>query len=532
MDHVNFALPLQEFEPGEEMYPERHYYDMVDAKYVKHGSIIDNPDLNALPKMSDQGKLLDMSKVGLPGYDYEEVRKMPSYERKEAILNLQTVLHPLMHILEMGKAVSDALTSSYLSRAVKVNASRTALMSMRSGLGGRPLSFVVVGTTGVGKSVAIDQILNLYPKAIHHVLGDIEYTQIPILKVTALVGNMAELMCSIAIAIDDIIGNGPLWQQHVNKNNLGLAASAIKEAIKTYHVGLIIIDESQFIKFNGSHASVENLIGISEDTGCALGFIGNRDLLPKMNKYPRFVSRTMTRIEISIADEESQKYFKGAIQHMWKYQWTKEYTKLTRPIMDELLKASMYNICILKSLLMKIQSEAIKEFPKDGITPEYIRTISEKYYSNIRMLVLDDSEEAEMVLHKKLAAVEDEIKDDAEKLKRKAYGKLLEEQQKRDELWGEGRYEQLEQLVKPYGINAGNLKKVTNKMLLTDPGLTKRDLAVVAADVKRYVEEHTKDVLATGRQQKREYDARVEEIVQNAVVGQLAETGLLEGKVG
>ena len=50
MDHVNFALPLQEFEPGEDMYPERHYYAMVDAKYVKHGSIIDNPDLNALPK--------------------------------------------------------------------------------------------------------------------------------------------------------------------------------------------------------------------------------------------------------------------------------------------------------------------------------------------------------------------------------------------------------------------------------------------------------------------------------------------------
>ena len=60
MDHVNFALPLQEFEPGEDMYPERHYYAMVDAKYVKHGSIIDNPDLNALPKMSDQEKLLDI----------------------------------------------------------------------------------------------------------------------------------------------------------------------------------------------------------------------------------------------------------------------------------------------------------------------------------------------------------------------------------------------------------------------------------------------------------------------------------------
>ena len=120
-------------------------------------------------------------------------------------------------------------------------------------------------------------------------------------------------------------------------------------------MGLIVIDESQFLKFDASNSSLENLVGIAEDTGCALGFIGNTELISKMNRYPRLVGRTMlNRIEVGFKEQTNQMLFRQAVSLLWQYQWTKEFTPLTDEILDELVRDSMYNVAILKALLMRI----------------------------------------------------------------------------------------------------------------------------------------------------------------------------------
>ena len=521
MDNVMFELPIEKLGADEEMYPNHNRYSVVDARYVKHGTIIDDPDLCALPIFSSR-EAADVSTIGLPGYDHADVKSMSVAERIESVLSLQKVFFPLAHIVEMSKAVKDALVSSYLSREVKINASHTALTSTRSGLGGRPLSFVVYGSSGCGKTVAINLIRKMYPSAIHHVLGNIEYTQIPIIAVTALVGNMSELLMSIARAIDDINGIGPVWEVKTRKNNLGKAAFVIKEAIRIYHIGLIIIDESQFLKFDSSNSSLENLIGIAEETGCALGFIGNRDLIPKMDRYPRFVNRTMlNRVEVSFKEKYSQNFFEEAARELWSYQWTKKYTELTPEIMDELIKASMYNISILKAVLMRIQSDAIAKFPQGGITPKYIRNISEKRFAVIRTLILDDSEDAERLVLKALDDNVSEIKSDAKRFETVARQRLLEERAELDKTWGAGRYEELQRLVSAFGIGLANLKKIIGKLLVQDPGLPKRDIAVVADEVKRYLDAHQTDVVKVGRKRKQEVDAEgvllVDEVMKDAL---------------
>lgn len=517
-DPFEVKLNIEKIDRDEDMYPERDSYSIVDARYVARAMVTDNPDLCALQHPFSAKKLLSLATVDLPGYSFEETKKMSMYERKESVLRLQNVFYPLAHIFELSDAINDALESSYLSREIKVNSSNTALISRPSGLGGRPLSFAVFGLTGVGKTVAVHIIRKLQPTGIHHAINNIEYVQIPIIMVTALVGNMSELLIAIAQEIDTVFGNGPIWEQRTRKNNLGLSASVIKEAIRTYHIGLIIIDESQFMKFDDSRSSLENLVGISESTGCTLGLIGNKDLIQKLNKYSRLVGRTMYhRIEISTTEEVSRAFFEQAVRHLWKYQWTKEYTELTDEIMDELIKGAMYNICILKNLLMRIQVSAISKYPQDGITPKYIRQISEKRFSVIRTLILEDSEESERVVLKLLKQNVDDIKNDVKRLKVNASLKYLEERKMIEETWGSGRYEELEKIVKEYGVSGGSLKKIINKLMISDPNLPRRDIASIADDVKQYVEEHKKDLFQSARAAKKQVDVETEQRVRDAM---------------
>lgn len=537
---TGYKLNIEKYTADMDLYPQRHLYSIVEARYIKRGGITDNPDICALPKPATRRQILEEATIPIVGYDYDEVCEMPAYERKESILLLQKAFAPLSVTLDMSKAVDDALFSSYMARegrsvqykgpADLVQAGIPAnVYSVRHGLAGRPQSFVIYGVSGCGKTVAMNLVKNMYPQAIHHVLNDFEYIQIPIITVTALVGNMSELMIAIARAIDDILGNGPVWEKRVRNRNVGLSGSIIKDAIRLHHVGLIIIDESQFLKFDTSNASLENLIGISEETGCALGFVGNRDLIGKMDKYPRFVGRTMlNRIEVRCVEDVDRLFFVKAIEHLWQYQWTKKRTPLTQEILDELLRDSMYNIAILKTLLMQIQSAAVTRYPAGGITAEYIHDISEKKFSVIRTLILDGAEASEHQFLSLLQNNVDSISADARKLAAKASQKLLEEQDAMHKTWGPTKYSDVEAALQYFGITKSQTRRVINQLLSQDPDLPARDIPFIVDAVKRFIDDHRDDDTmknTVARKRKKELDAAGEELVQQVVKEQIAGMG-------
>lgn len=522
---LSFEQPL----PDEDLYPDRHLRSVVDARYCRRPGAKDNPDVCALPLPATMQKILDVSTVPLREYDYKAIQTQPVYLRKEGVLLLQQAYAPLGHIFEMAWAVDAALLSSYMAREVRstVWLGNTGLApddvpsqvySVRSGYMGRAQSFVVAGVSGCGKTVGMNIIKNLYPQAIHHVIGDYEYTQIPIIMVTALVGNMSELMVSIGSAIDDIIGIGPVWQKKAQTRNVGMAASVIKEAIRLLHIGLIVIDESQFLRFDGSNASLENLIGIAEDTGCALGFIGNKELISKMNRYPRFVGRTMlNQIEVGFSGETDRTLFMQAIHHLWQYQWTKKRTELTEEIVQELVRDSMYNIAILKALLMRIQFEALTRYPKEGITPQYIHDISERKFANIRALVLDDTTDSEHELICLLQKNSNDIADDAKKLALKARTSLIQQKAKEQEVWDNRKLQDVETMLKYFGINASQMKRALRRLLAKDANLPNMDCPFIVDAVRKLLETDGRDTRARSVHKKKELDVQGELLVKEAM---------------
>ena len=538
---TNLNLKFEDISPDDDMYPDRHLHSIVEARYIKRQGGTDNPDIAALPYPATIPKIMDASTIPIPGYDFDDVKDEPKYRKKEGVLLLQQAYAPLGHIIDMAQAVDTALFTSYMAREVRTttwkgdkllvdNGVPANVYSIRSGLVGRASSFVISGASGCGKTVAMNIIRNMYPQAIHHVVGDYEYLQIPIIMVTSLVGNMSELMISIASAIDDIIGIGPIWRKRAMGRNVGLSANVIKEAIRTLHVGLIVIDESQFLKFDASNSSLENLVGIAEDTGCALGFIGNTELISKMNRYPRLVGRTMlNRIEVGFKEQTNQMLFRQAVSLLWRYQWTKEFTPLTDEILDELVRDSMYNVAILKALLMRIQFQAISKFPKDGITPEYIHEISESRFAEVRTLVLSDSTETEHDLMLLLQKNTDEIADDAKKLALRARKNLIEKQEAEARIWDAGKLKDVKTMLKYFGIDESQTKRALTRLVKQDANLPNMDSPYIVDAVRKMIGDASVDPAFKSKarkQRRKELDEAGEALIKEVIAQELTTGGV------
>ena len=70
---TGYKLNIEKYTADMDLYPQRHLYSIVEARYIKRGGITDNPDVCALPKPATRrtGVLnlvqIPVSSVLLPG---------------------------------------------------------------------------------------------------------------------------------------------------------------------------------------------------------------------------------------------------------------------------------------------------------------------------------------------------------------------------------------------------------------------------------------------------------------------------------
>lgn len=457
---------------------------IVDARYIEKPGFEKYPDICALPNLCSNQELIQLTSKSPSYYRREDVAKMTPLHRKEGVLSLQNAVYPLEHIFDIAYAVNSVLITSYISREslifeVVLPDSDCHVVSLRAPLSSRAFCFLLTGVTGCGKTVAISQIKNLYPAGIRHYTDRYEYVQIPILMSTSFVGNMSELMTSFAERIDEILDTGTFHADRMRTRGLGHACAYLKQLIKRYHIGLLIIDEIQFMRFGSGHSSFENLISIAEETGVALGLVGNEEVNAKLARFPRIMSRIMLhRIEVSFHNETSISFFEAALQNMWEFQWTKEYTPLTQPIKAQLTAESMYNIALLKALLIRIQYEAIKKMPSGGITPEYIHALSEKHFSEIKSILYEKSTERERAILNILKTNENSILSDIAQSEKASRLQAL--QAARAPLFSEKNQWKLERIITIltayYEHTESAVKRALSLSLKEDPHLQEYDV--------------------------------------------------------
>ena len=384
--------------------------DCVDARYWERNGHTGKPDICALPRAATAEEIPAQNSIPIPGYDRSRIAVMPKDERMRQLYEIKKVRYPLPFHAQIESHLSMSLISSYASRKsgitqifrrqqISGEEKETNIISCTEGISSNVMGFTIVGTSGTGKSTAFDLAAAKYPRAIRHNMEEGAYIQIPIMKLNAYANsNLSALFLSMARQLDRILDCG---EEHVRmisakKSNLGQIISMVCSWIELYHIGVLAIDEIQLLDFNQKSAkSFENFLTITASTGVALVCIGTPEACEMWNSELR-IQRRMGSVVIR-ADSycKDRDYVEWIIKKLWKYQWLDEAVPLTSEMLDVMYEESCGSIDFLTSLWMMMQFEVLGKKKMPVIDAEYIRFVSNKYFSEMKELLKDSLVQSE-----------------------------------------------------------------------------------------------------------------------------------------
>ena len=387
MRKINVELEFTQAGIGKSLYDDDDLDDnwSVDARYVRRPGYENDPDVCCIPPIPDTKRLMRFFTIDTGICDWETVGGMTKQEKYESISELNHVMVPLGLHLDVAKALHNVVLSSYTGRQVMITDMDWDTPLSKKGLSGcvvsirkqeapRPEGFYIHGNSGMGKSVALGLARRMYPRAVRVTTGDFSYSVIPIVFVTALCNQVSDVYRSIAAQIDEILDTGNYHENQVVNKNLTKAQGYIKTWIKLYHIGCIIIDEIQFLRSTNTTKGLEDLIGITAETGCGFGIIGNNDSCKAVLENPRILGRVGRNIiNADIRTANTGKLFDRAMRTLWDYQWTDVFSPFSDEIKAYLLEESGGNISLLKAVLAKVQLMAVQEDLGESLTVEKLK---------------------------------------------------------------------------------------------------------------------------------------------------------------
>ncbi len=247
---------------------------VINATYIKHpdNSLNNNPLCEALPVLADD-LTLRQSITRIPDLqdNFWELRSLYQKTQLELLDELYLPVSP--HAEMLYEKFASLILSGYRKR--NPLSPETVRFQMKLGLLAKEEKYfdewlpeeqlgpstVVSGLSGMGKTVSIRNTLKIIPQVIHH-----ENYQGQPFKATQLVwisfdvpatSSAKALATNFFKAVDKAIGTDyyRAWSAKYNKN-VDMFYGAIQVIIATHHIGLVHLDEVQFLlKYAGQQNS-------------------------------------------------------------------------------------------------------------------------------------------------------------------------------------------------------------------------------------------------------------------------------------
>ena len=412
MERLKCNLTFRELRKDENLYDDVDLTagSMVDAQYRRVAGYEDNPDVCALPKMPSVRDILALGMVNPPGYDREQVEKMSTAEKLAAIEDIDMAMIPLGIHVDVARTIWKFLDRRYKGADVMISANEDEKAYGKGSFGRAivlyqkleapsPIGFLLHGKTGCGKTMAVNLACRMYPNVIYHEFEDYSYVQIPIVMVTALRKDIRDVFESIAAAFDRFLDTGDYHRRRaVGAKSISATEGLVKKWIELYHVGLIIVDEVQFLDFSPKKKNIEDIVSITQATGAQFGLIGNDDGYRAILEYDRLNRRVAKNI--INADEVTKnnvRLFENAIKTLWGYQFGNVESPFTTEIEELLMYHSSRNIALLKFIVITIQTKDVIEKRMEPIDVPFIEKTIGRDMETLRKLLADpdDPEDAQ-----------------------------------------------------------------------------------------------------------------------------------------
>ena len=335
-----------------------------------------NPLIESLPDIlsaNDTMRLLTRK----PRYDEGE----RDWDAKYRIHCLSRLLHeyyqPLPQHFDIETRISICLRQGYLNRnpmgreyALMVNESYEAMREKRQvrpvpGYHPNASGFTIIGVSGVGKSTAVESVLDLYPQVIRHsqYRGEpMPVTQIVWLKLDCPHdGSRGELCYRFFKAIDDCVGTSYFDQYKKSRITIDSMLTLMQRIAQEYSLGLLVVDEVQHLSLakGGSDAMLNFFVTLVNTIGLPVILIGTSKALPILQGEFRQARRSSGHGDLIWNRMKKERNWIMFVRSIWEYQWIRNRVSLTAQMLDVIYEETQGIIVLAVILYVLLQEDAI-----------------------------------------------------------------------------------------------------------------------------------------------------------------------------
>ena len=318
-----------------------------------------------------------------------EFRNWDTQERIHMTPDVEGIVTPLSANIRFEQLFSIMIRQGYVSRWGKDFFERIKLvdkikdkmlkLAENGKVVGSTQCSLVHGITGLGKTTMAGTTMSLYPGGVyvHASLSDggVNNFQIPVLPVHCPHdASVAAIVENIFDKLSDMVDEDLL--KGVKGSSVAkLLPHLVKNLVK-HSVGMLIIDEAQVIasKFSGGNVTLLYFwINLMNAAGVPLMLLANPEILDITGRWAKAGMRFCSGGEMALYELPRYGEWQTLLLSIWPFQYTKNETKLTEEIADEMYR---YSAGIPRATMMLykfVQQMAINEKGHEIITPDTVQ---------------------------------------------------------------------------------------------------------------------------------------------------------------
>ncbi len=325
-------------------------------------------------------------------------RSLPPRLRCYLVMKLFEFVEVLPHMIELEQKISILIREGYAQRNFAgkkrveyLNKVHKQLELLRGGAPYVPCSrnnningFNVFGSSGSGKSFAVENILFLTDQVINHTQYQgrpFDLKQLVWMKLEyPSKGTFKALAHSFFSTVDKLLGTDYMDDYKIQRKSDDQMFIPMAEVAASHCLGLLAIDE---LRLANNTAITEQLVQLNNIVGCPIIRIGTfkaMEFIQQSFPHARRGVGLGDQIIANMHQDEEWDYFLDSI---WEYQWTKIFTPVNDKISKVMYEETQGLVDMVVKLFVTVQLELIGN-EDETITPQIIHQVAREKFSSVR----------------------------------------------------------------------------------------------------------------------------------------------------
>lgn len=321
--------------------------EQIRASYHEEISIYrGNPLIEALPPIWTEDEVMERLEV-YPEFDERE-RKLPAHQRLHLIQNVLELLILMTPHLDLEQRFSRMIRAGYIARNPVVKGFWQDVSERVESLGisqrnnrchrrSTATGFTILGLSGVGKSTAVQGILDLYPQVIYHnrYCGkNHTSTQLVWLKLECPAdGSIKGLCLNFFQAVDDILGTS-YYETYGGKGRrtVNEMMPYVARVASNVHLGVLVIDEIQSLtklRIGGYEKMLDFFVQLINTIGLPVVLVGTYKAWSILGSEFRQIRRGTGQGDFIWDRMQQDENWQLFIEGLWRYQYVLKPCQLT-----------------------------------------------------------------------------------------------------------------------------------------------------------------------------------------------------------